>query len=563
MVNYTKTLLISISCWLTINIGFSQKIDADSLYLKARDEAFSGNYNNARKMCRELLSIYPSYYDATALIGKTYAWEHKTDSARKMLLPLLDIEPDSYDVLTLLVDNAIWGQQYDEAISYADKALVYYPNDADILYKKANAFYLRGNNVEANKILAQIKVINARHEEANALSREINAASSMRLYQQASDEVHQGKYKEVRKTINQILAMYPDHFDAKLLMAYAYGWEGKRDSARIITQQLAQTNPKDYELLNLMIHLEIWDKEYKAGLAKANQALEAYPNDENFLYLKAWIQYLMQDYQDALKTLEQLLAINPDHQEGNELYQLIKQNHMYKDYVFLDNYFEYYKKPYLSRKFVQSVGLTKWEKFGTFTGKVNMGNELPYSFGDMAFQYELEAYPKLTSSNYLYLDYAVSGNSFFPKHRGAFEFFQRLPKGFEASLGIRFLYWDSMSWIYTGSVSWLYQRNYIAFRPYFTRTSGRWVDSYTLTYRYYFSEREDYLYTVLGFGSYSDDFLQLNPNPDKSYTAQVGILKFIHPRWNLGASVGYCYDDGYRSRLQCSAGIRYYFNMFH
>ena len=215
---------------------------------------------------------------------------------------------------------------------------------------------------------------------------------------------------------------------------------------------------------------------------------------------------------------------------------------------------------------ITSTGISKWTKHGTYIAKVNMGEELPYQ--SLAFQWEMEAYQQLFPTNYLLLDYAWSQNLFFPNHRGAFEFFQRLPKGFEASLGVRFLYWTDLTWIYTGSVSWLNNKNYLAFRPFFCHVNSRWTDSYNLTYRRYFSDKEDYAYAVVGYGNYSDDFLQLTLNPGKSYMAQIGALKFITVRWFFLASIGYArdnnnaYANGYRNRFQASAGVRYYFNMF-
>ncbi|MDR2887139.1 MAG: tetratricopeptide repeat protein [Bacteroidales bacterium] len=624
-------------CWFTA-ISFAQTIDADSMYLKARDLAFSGEYGVAREISRKLLSLYPGYFDAIILIGKTHVWEHSADSARvsltraldiapdsyevllllinnaiedgkydeavhyadralsyypgsadvldrKMyallltgknhvterrhdqarntLVPLLDITPDSYDILILLADNAIADRKYDEAILYADRALTYYPNDTEILYRKAHALLLKGENTASLEVVNRIFAIDPDHAGAKDLEEHFKSLATENLYRQATEEVRAGQNEKARETLREVLAGKPGYFDASLLMAYTYGWEGKYDSARLVTRQLAETNPNNYELLNLMIHLEVWDREYEAALSMANKALDTNSSDENFLYQKARIQYLMQNYWDAKQTVEQLLTINPEHAEGNKLYQLLKTSYLYKDYVFLENYYEFAKLPYLSHKMVQSLGVAKWEKFGTFIARVNIGSEMPDLWSPSAFQYELEAYPEITSSNYLYLNYAFSASSFFPEHRGAFEFFQRLPKGFEASLGLRFLYWQGMNWIYTGSVSWLHGNHYVAFRPYF-KYSVIWVDSYNLTYRYYFtSEREDYVYAVAGFGSYSDEFLQLNPDPGNSYMLQVGALKFINSRWNVQASAGYSRDDGYRNRWQAMAGVRYYFNMFH
>ena len=539
-----------------------QKPNADSLFFKARDAAFADDWVKAREISRRILAYYPDYFDATVLIGRTYAWEHQTDSARQIVTPLLDIEPDNYDVLTLLINNEIWGKEYDRAIQVINKALIYYPSDEDFLFKKANSLYLKGDRTESIKVLHQLLSINPDHIEGNDLLNTLLPPQSPidELYHQADEEAKAGNWKRARKLAYKILDEKSDYFEASLLIAQTYAWENRFDSARVVTQRLHSSHPNNYDVLDLMVNIEIWNRKYTTALTQVDQALSMYPRDENFLYKRAYIQYLSKDYKGSLSTLNSLFEINPDHIDGNELYRSIMENHRYRDYVFLEDYFEFFKEPYLSRKLITSAGLSKWTRRGTYIARINMGSVLPVS--DMGFQYEAEAYQQLFPTNYLYADYAYSRNNFFPEHRGALEFFQRLPKGFEVSLGLRFLYWTDFTWIYTGSISWLKNKNYLAFRPFFSYSNSRWIDSYNLTYRRYFSEKEDYIYAMVGFGSYSDDFVQFNYDPGNSYMAQVGILKFITVRWFFLASLGYSYDDSYRSRYQALAGVRYYFNMF-
>ena len=569
-----KYTCICLMCWLSLLSGKAQqKPDIDLWFLKARDAAHSERWEEARKLCRGLLVHYPDNHDIVILMGRTYAWELKTDSARMMISPLLDVEPDNYEVLTLLADNEVWGGQYDRALEWLNMSLDFYPSDEDFLFKKANTYYLRKDNVNAIKVLHELLTVNPDHIKGNDLLNTILPAQMVidELYTNALQETNAGNWSIARQYCRKLLALDPEHFDASLLMAHTFAFEQKFDSARIISSKLYDVNPNDYGLLDMMINTEIWNRKYKAALTQVERALAAWPNDENFLFQKAKIQYLSKDYKYALKTLDELLAINPNHEDGNALKKNILENHRFKDYVFVEEYFELFKKPHLSRKLITSTGISKWTKYGTYIARVNVGHEtgrdfLPYKIP--AYQYEFEAYQQLFPTNYLYLDYAWSWYLFFPNHRGGFEFFQRLPKGFEASLGARFLYWTDITWFYTGSLSWLHNKNYMAVRPFFCHQNSRWVDSYVLTYRRYFSEKEDYVYVSAGYGNYSDDFLQLDYAqrwdyvPGKSYMAQIGILKFITVRWFFLASMGYAYDDGYRNRFQASAGVRYYFNMF-
>jgi len=570
---------ICLLCWFSLLIvSAQQKPDADALFMKAREAAFSDQWAESRKICREILSDFPNYSDASLLMGRTFAWELKNDSARMYISPLLDVEPDNVEVLTLLADNEMWSNQYSQALDWINMALDFYPSNEEFLFKKANVYYALKDNTNAIKVLNRLLTINPAHDEGNELLDTLLPPEkfSVDLYGKAEEEAQAGNWKLARKYCRQALQVDPDFYSASLLLAQAFAFSNKFDSARMVSKELYDTHPNQYEVQDLMVDIEIWNRKYPAAMAQVEKALNAYPDDENFLFKKAKIQYLNKEYDHAMKTLDELLAINPDHQEGNELKNDILQNHRYRDYVFVEDYFEYFNEPFLSRKLITSTGLSKWTKYGRYIGKINVGTGEPAPNPSPAFQYEAEAYQQLFPTNYLFLNYANSQNWFFPEHRAAVEFFQRLPKGFEASLGARFIWWTDPTWIYTGSVSWLKNKNYLAFRPFFCLNNSHCSDSYHLTYRRYFSDKEDYAYVVLGYGNYSDDFLQLNPlpgklyitQPVKSYMAQLGIRKFITVRWFFLTSLGYIrdmsdgYHDGYRNRFQASAGVRYYFNMF-
>jgi len=567
-VKVIKGISIVFLCWFALlTVNAQKRPDADALFLQAREASFADQWAEARKICRQLLSFFPNYFDASIMIGRTYAWELKTDSARMAIVPLLDVEPDNYEVLALLADNEMWGNQYDRALDFIEMALDFYPSDEDFLFRKANIYYLKKDNTGTITVLHELLSVYPEHVQGNELLNTILPPEKLlnELYTRADEESNAGNWKLARYYCRQILTEDPNHFAASLLMAQTFAFENKFDSARIITAKLYDVTPNHYDLHILLVNIEIWNRKYKAALPQVEIALAEWPGDEFFLFKKASIQYLAKDYKDAIQTLDELLAVNPEHEEGIAMKKDILENHRYKDYVFIENYFEFFKEPYLSRKLITSTGLSKWTKHGTYIAKVNVGNEsgreqLPYTVP--AYQYEAEAYQQLFPINYLYLDYAWSWYLFFPEHRGGIEFFQRLPKGFEASLGARFLYWTDLRWFYTGSISWLYNKNYLALRPFFCYQDDRLIDSYVLTYRRYFSEKEDYLFALVGYGNYSDDFQQLDVIPGKSYLAQIGILKFITVRWFFLASLGYAYDDGYRNRIQAHAGARYYFNMF-
>ena len=127
-------------------------------------------------------------------------------------------------------------------------------------------------------------------------------------------------------------------------------------------------------------------------------------------------------------------------------------------------------------------------------------------FGDTGFQYEIDAYPKISENNYGYLNYGFSQSSVFPDHRFGAEIFHSFPKAFEGSLGIRTLFFGSSDvTIYTGSVGKYISNYWISLRSYVTPgTTGTSVSG-QLQMRRYFSDPENYIGLRLGYGVSPDD----------------------------------------------------------
>jgi len=90
------------------------------------------------------------------LMGRTYAWDEKYDSARIVLNSVIEQRPGYYDAIDALIDAELLGDNYLRAIKYADIGLLYHPNDATFLYKKAKALNAFGDSEKASVILKQI-----------------------------------------------------------------------------------------------------------------------------------------------------------------------------------------------------------------------------------------------------------------------------------------------------------------------------------------------------------------------------------------------------------------------
>jgi len=183
--------------------------------------------------------------------------------------------------------------------------------------------------------------------------------------------------------------------------------------------------------------------------------------------------------------------------------------------------------------------------WGTLLPRVNWARR----FDDEAFQYEIDAYPKLTKKTYMYLNFGVAEESFFPTRRYGAEIFFSLPKGFEASGGLRRLEFDNKTvHILTGSVGYYRGNYYYAARPWISSKPGDTSVSLSLLLRRYFATRHDYwtLRVSGGQGSDSDatiDQLITNTHWGASFEWQHLFDKVWIVKAKAGAD-SYDYETG-------------------
>ena len=147
----------------------SDSISSGDLLLLARDAAFNDRKADARKICRQILSRDSTHWDATVLMGRTYAWDQKYDSSRMVLKKVLIAVPGHYDAVDALIDNELYCGNYLDAIKFADLGLSFHPNEVAFLYKKARALNNSGNSRKAAELLNHIISIDPSGKEAVSL----------------------------------------------------------------------------------------------------------------------------------------------------------------------------------------------------------------------------------------------------------------------------------------------------------------------------------------------------------------------------------------------------------
>ncbi len=79
----------------------------------------------------------PDYHEIRVFVARLYAWESNYGKAREELLYVLERDGDNHNALSALLDVLSWSGNYREGLTWANRALQYFPQDEEFLLAKA------------------------------------------------------------------------------------------------------------------------------------------------------------------------------------------------------------------------------------------------------------------------------------------------------------------------------------------------------------------------------------------------------------------------------------------
>jgi tetratricopeptide (TPR) repeat protein len=259
------------------------------------------------------------------------------------------------------------------------------------------------------------------------------------LYFKARDFALAGETDKALDAATLLYGRNPLYHDAAVLIARIYAREKNYGSARKYIYQITGKNPAYYDALSVLADIEIWEGNHMIAIETLNKALSFHPDDEDFLYKKATAYMRHGLTAEAIMALDRILEINPGNQEAKELLDSLSTPGFYyfrENHYLLSGYSgEFFRSPYKRHMHIGTAGYSHYTVNGPLAFKLNFANTYIDGSGMTRYpslQYEIESYPRLSSGEYLLLNYAFSRSIVFPGHRGAFEYFRALPSGFEA-----------------------------------------------------------------------------------------------------------------------------------
>lgn len=145
--------------------------DPDSLFFRARELAFQGDYRLSRNCCYRLIDSFPGYTDAYILAGNTWAWEEQFDSAIYWLREALQIDPGRTDAIEALARVEYWAGTPGKALPAIEKGLEIYPRHPRLLYQKALVYFREGKRKETRTVLNALADTVPQYPGADSLHR--------------------------------------------------------------------------------------------------------------------------------------------------------------------------------------------------------------------------------------------------------------------------------------------------------------------------------------------------------------------------------------------------------
>ena len=257
----------------------------------------------------------------------------------------------------------------------------------------------------------------------------------------------------------------------------------------------------------------------------SGEALLSSPDNVDLMVVHAEALRALNRTPEALEQAERALAADPARDDARRMRRILRQELQSSEAAVTFNYDHYSNQIDPLRELALSI--RRNTTFGAAVVRVAHAQRL----GLDDDQLELEAYPRYRSTSaYLAADYAPRA-TLYPHSRYAAELFQRIPGGFEASLGFRRLNFDSPTDLFTGSAGYYHRSWYFGGRVY-RQTGDVSNNAYQFAARRYFADDSQYVGVRIGKGVTRDE-VRRSADLESLASNEIALeaMLLFHDRW--------------------------------
>lgn len=353
--------------------------------------------------------------------------------------------------------------------------------------------------------------------------------------------------KNYQKNIERALLgkkIAPDYTDFYLLLGRNHELLKNKDSASFYYKKVIDTNPKYEDAFLYLINMNLEDKNFESAQQLADNAIEVHPDKKYFYFKKADIY---QQQNEENKEYEYLKIIQQKFPEENIIKQrlLILESKFKSDRVGINYTYTTFDRSKYGPWHLGSLEYIRQRRWGSLIGRVSYANRLAdgESIAD-GIQYEAESYFFTSKKSYSYVSFGYSPTIVFPKWRFGYSYFHSFNKGWEADLGFRYIKVQNGDFKtavvgigkYIGSY-WINLRTFVQ------SIESQVYPAFTLTSRYYFQTRFDYVSATIGYGTSPDERTTLGQFEQRvglhSYRLGFGYFKMFNSHYITGLQTFY------------------------
>lgn len=258
--------------------------------------------------------------------------------------------------------------------------------------------------------------------------------------------------------------------------------------------------------LQLLIDQTLRQHKYKQSLDLLDQELQKDPKNITLLYKKAAIYADMEKYKESQAVLDQIIQLHPTDKQAIKLKDIIvdkRKDEPHNEIGFDQD--EAYVSDLQSYWQYSSLHYYRLTDKGNFGGRVNYAKR----YGTTGIQYQLEAYPKLTSNSFATLTFAYANTTqiLYPNLQYQVEGYIDVANGFEFSLGQggkKYITFSNQNiWNYTGSIGKYFGNNFMWYRPSYSTPKATLFNEIGLIH-YFSDDAKKYLSVKVSAGRLPD-----------------------------------------------------------
>lgn len=429
------------------------------------------------------------------------------DGAREEYRTILRLQPNNWDALNGMINLESGTQRYDSALYYADLALLYYPDNRELLLKKSSV-------LESQKRYTDAYLITGNLRERYPYNSKIKQA----------------------------------YIEQRLASGIELNKQEKYDSALVEFNEVLAVSPRDSNALNYTCNILIEKQRYDSALNTANRGLYFYPENEQFLLKKAIILDKQNSYNEAVATADSLVRFYPT-LRNIEFTDALKARAFRNEIGFMFLYSTFDSASNITRANIASIQYTRFTKWGSITGRLNMAGR---NIGT-GLQGEIDLNVKHGSKWYSFASGGISNEIVFPTIRLAYSLNHTFRKVYTLEAGIRYLRFDwldvtMISGVIGLSRDWNEVWGNIRYYPIFQGNNIFHTVSSTL--RMYITPSTEYVSAGFGIGNSPDEFSRnyiLNENVRiRTYSFSMGYTKIFRHR-NTFNVTGTWYNQALKS----------------